>query len=269
MLSFPDWLPESVKRFYWWTADKLVVDPLIGPELNNLRKEISLPPVSRILTKWGQSPDMVIGLFPDWYGPPQIDWPQNTYLTGFPLFDEDQDKEVGVDLKSFLEAGDRPLVFMPGSLMKQAGPFFRAAVQACRELKMRGILLSRDEGQIPAGLPDTVKHLSYAPLGHILPHARALVHHGGIGTCAQALRSGVPQLIHPMAYDQFDNAWRVKRLGVGNWISQRNWQPGTVTEAIKTLTTSDVTDKQCRVVASKFADIDPLQDTCGLIESIL
>jgi rhamnosyltransferase subunit B len=49
----------------------------------------------------------------------------------------------------------------------------------------------------------------------LLPRARALVHHGGIGTAAQAFAAGIPQLITPFAHDQFDNAARVERLGCG------------------------------------------------------
>ena len=51
--------------------------------------------------------------------------------------------------------------------------------------------------------------LPYVPLRALLPRCAALVHHGGIGTTAEALRAGVPQVIVPLAYDQFDNAARV------------------------------------------------------------
>ena len=46
--------------------------------------------------------------------------------------------------------------------------------------------------------------------------ARALVHHGGIGSSAQALRAGIPQLVAPQAYDQYDNAMRLQALGVAD-----------------------------------------------------
>ena len=47
------------------------------------------------------------------------------------------------------------------------------------------------------------------------------MHHGGVGTSADAFRAGIPQLIVPFAYDQFDNGWRVKRLGVGEVLLAR------------------------------------------------
>jgi UDP:flavonoid glycosyltransferase YjiC (YdhE family) len=53
------------------------------------------------------------------------------------------------------------------------------------------------------------------PHNLIFRHASAVVHQGGVGTTAQALRAGVPQLIVPWAHDQLDNAARVARLGCG------------------------------------------------------
>lgn len=70
LAPFPDWLPLALKRLYWWVADKAVIDPLICPELNGFRKELGLPPASRIMTRWGHSPQMVIGLFPAWFAQP-------------------------------------------------------------------------------------------------------------------------------------------------------------------------------------------------------
>ena len=56
------------------------------------------------------------------------------------------------------------------------------------------------------------------PFSSVFPLCAAVVHHGGIGTCAQALAAGVPQLTMPLAFDQPDNATRLSRLGVARWI---------------------------------------------------
>jgi len=267
MFPFPDWLPLALKRFYWWIADKAVIDPLICPELNTFRKELGLAPASRIMTRWGNSPQMVIGLFPSWYASPQPDWPPGTRLTGFPLFDEDQESAIAPDVNAFLEEGEPPVVFMPASLMQQANQFFEIAVESCQEAGKRAILLSRYRHQIPTTLPKGIQHFEYIPLQHILPRVDALVHQGGIGTCAQALRCGVPQLIRPMAYDQYDNAWRLKRLGVGEWVIAEDWQVPTVTAKIQAITTSGEVRERCQAIASKFKGVNPLLETCKLIET--
>ncbi len=268
MFLFPDWLPLALKQFYWWVADKLVVDPLVCPELNALRKELGLAPASRVMTRWGHSPQMVIGMFPAWYAAPQPDWPPVTRLTGFPLFDEDQEKELAPEVKDYLQAGEPPVVFMPGSLMHQAGHYFQTAVEYCQASDRRAILLSRFGQHIPAGLPKTIRHFEYIPFRQLLPHTAVLVHHGGIGTCAQAMRAGIPQLIHPMAYDQHDNAWRIRSLEIGDWIAPKDWQMSTLAGKLHVLTTSSAVRQQCQSIASRFIDQDPLADACRLIESI-
>jgi len=48
------------------------------------------------------------------------------------------------------------------------------------------------------------------PLASLLPYSSCIVYHGGIGTCAEALKGGVSHLVMPMAFDQFDNANRLK-----------------------------------------------------------
>ena len=94
--------------------------------------------------------------------------------------------------------GDPPVVLVAGSGNRQATRFFSAAVEACHRLGCRGMLLTRYAEQCPQRLPPGVRHFDYAPLSHVLPRPAALVHHGGIGTAAQGLASGRPQLVMPM-----------------------------------------------------------------------
>lgn len=42
----------------------------------------------------------------------------------------------------------------------------------------------------------------------------AIVHHGGAGTCAAALRAGLPQLICPFHFDQHSWVWVWKTSSV-------------------------------------------------------
>ena len=134
MFPFPDWLPLAIKRFYWWVADKAVLDPLICPELNAFRKELGLAPASRIMTKWSNSPYMVIGLFPPWFAHPQPDWPPGTKLTGFPLFDEDQEAPTPPEISAFVDKDEPPIVFMPASLMQQAKQFLMLRFKLVKRL---------------------------------------------------------------------------------------------------------------------------------------
>ena len=56
---------------------------------------------------------------------------------------------------------------------------------------------------------------SYEPHSLLFPRAAAIVHQGGIGTTAQALRSGKPMLVVAFSHDQPDNGARIEEMGVG------------------------------------------------------
>jgi UDP:flavonoid glycosyltransferase YjiC (YdhE family) len=78
----------------------------------------------------------------------------------------------------------------------------------------------------------------------------------------------VPQLIRPLAYDQYDNAWRIKQLGVGDWITTKDWRLPTVTAKIQAITASGEVRRHCQAIAHRFEGIDPLLETSKLIETV-
>ena len=209
------WLPAWVLRALQSGAERWLVDRGVAPRLNRVRAELGLAPVQRVLSRWMHSPDLVIGAWPDWFAPPQPDWPAQTQTSGFPLFHESADRG-GLDpvLEVFLAAGRAPIGITPGSAMAHGAAFFAKAVDACAALGERALLITPFRSQLPLNLPSGAMHVPYAPFSALLPRLGALVHHGGIGTSAQALAAGIPQLVVPFAHDQFDNAVRLRRLGV-------------------------------------------------------
>lgn len=267
-LFMPRWMPMWLKRGIWEGGDKYVVDPVIAPPVNSLRKELGLPPVKRVLMDWWHSPDLVIGMFPDWYASAPSDWPRQMRQTGFPLWDEQGVTPISPELNEFLNAGDPPVAFTPGSAMVHGHEFFAAAAEGCLRQKCRGLLLTRKRDQIPADLPEGVIHVPYAPFSDLLPRCAAVVHHGGVGTSAQGLRAGIPQLIMPMAHDQPDNAARLERLGLALTLSPRRFTAKNVARALGALL-GDASYVTCaRDVARRFVGADPLARTVDLVERL-
>src|SRR6185503_16801618 len=103
--------PRWFKRTMWWAVDRYMSDPLIVPKLTAFRTELGLPPVSRVFHEWVHSPCRVIALFPDWFGPPQPDWPAALRFAGFPQYDESDQQQLAPGLLRFLDAGEPPIVF--------------------------------------------------------------------------------------------------------------------------------------------------------------
>ena len=264
-LSQIDWLPRLPKRVVFRFVH-LLADRIVGPETNRFRATLGLPPAHYFVSEWWNSPQRVIGLFPEWFGPPQPDWPPQTVLTGFPLYDESDDEELSSEVARFLDEGDPPIVFTPGSAMRHGGQFFAASLEACQLLGRRGMLLTRHADQLPTQLPNEVRHFDYVPFSQLLPRCAALVHHGGVGTLAQGLAAGLPQLATPIAHDQPDNAVRLQRLGVGRTLKPAAYRGPAVARELEPLLSSLEVAVSCRAVAEKLRGSDAVERTCDLIE---
>lgn len=266
-LYMPPWLPAWAKRAQYRLVD-LLTDPLIAPPLNAFRRELGLAPVHSVLGSYVHSPQRVIGLFPGWYAAPQPDWPAQTRLTGFPLYDERGHSALDPVLAKFLESGEPPIAFTPGSAMWSGHSFLEHAARACQLLGKRGLLLTRHREHLPQSLPDGVIHVDYAPFSELLPRCAALVHHGGIGTTAQALAAGVPQLVVPHAHDQPDNAQRVVSLGVGRKLEPREFRAPLIARVLEELIASIEVKARCRDITRRFVGADAIELTCDLIEGL-
>jgi UDP:flavonoid glycosyltransferase YjiC (YdhE family) len=261
-------LPRWAKRAFWWLVDRVFIDPRILPALNTWRAELDLPPVHRPFDSWLHSPQTTLGLFPEWFGPPQPDWPSQVRLTGFPVDGEASSASLSPDIIEFLSAGPPPVVFTPGSANRQAPRFFSAAVEAAAALGQRAILLTRYAEHLPARLPGFVLHVPWVSLSRLLPSCAAIVHHAGIGTCAQGLEAGIPQLVMPMGFDQPDNAVRLQRLGVGALIPPRRFTARRVARTLAALTEEPAVTARCRQLRQEAGSYDGIGRTCDILESL-
>ena len=242
-ISRPPW---AVKASYW-IADRLILDPALQPSLGKLRKSYGLPRVKRYLDQWWLSPDRIIAMFPVWFAPETATVSAQMMHVGFPLDDVDDESRDETDL-IISEAG-RPIVFTAGTAHRHCRDFFQLAVEACSRLHQPGLLLSTHGENIPESLPPNISHATYLSLGRLLQHASAIVHHGGIGTTSQALAAGVRQVVRPNAFDQFDNAARVERLGCGRWLKGDRQLSSVLEEVLNDRSMG----LQCRDIAGQFS----------------
>ena len=261
--AWPAWLVRAMQA----GAERLVLDPLVAPRLNRLRNGLGLPPVSRVLSRWMHSPDLVIGAWPSWFATPQPDWPQPTVSTGFPTFDEGG-AALEDSLLAFLDTGEAPIGITPGSAMAHGEAFFARGLQACASVGRRALLITPYADQLPRDLPDGVHHVAWAPFSQLLPRLAALIHHGGIGTSAQALAAGLPQLVVPFAHDQFDNGARLRRLGVARSV-RPSARSDEWSAAARTLLASAEISAQAVFYAERMStDVSPATDIADRLETL-
>lgn len=202
-----------------------------------LRRELGLPPLKGnpfIDDKY--SPYLVLALFSSVFAKPQPDWARNTVLTGFAFYDGNEgETELAPELQQFLDKGDPPIVFTLGSAAVMApGRFYQESVEAAMQLNRRAVLLMGKNAP-PNDLPENIFSITYAPYSQVFSCACAIVHQGGVGTTAQALRAGRPTLVMPYSHDQPDNAARVERLGPSRTIPRNHYTAERVVKQLRHL----------------------------------
>ena len=214
--------PPALVRLIQSVVERSFIDRVVAPGFDRIRQDLGLPPVRRLLSRWIHSPQRVVCAWPDWFSPKQSDWPAQAVTTGFARWSGTQGQSLAPALLDFLNAGPAPIGFTPGSAMAQGRDFFARAVASSAALNQRALLITPYADQLPNPLPPHAHAVSYAPFDALLPRLAALVHHGGIGTTAQALAAGLPQAVLPFAHDQFDNATRLVKCGVALRLTARS-----------------------------------------------
>lgn len=255
----PACTPLRLRSWVWRQLDRYKLEPLVRPALDALRARAGLSPLTTsVFGHWMHSPAAGVALFPAWFAPRPADWPAQVVHAGFPLYDDGDACALPADVDGFLKAGTAPVVFMPGTAATgdDSQRFYQAAVKACATSQRRGLLLGRVDADLAASLPASMMASPYAPFASLLPRSAALVHHGGIGSCAQALRAGIPQLLLPQAYDQFDNAMRIETLGVGTALRARSSGLNSMGARLPKLLTSKAVASACVARAAQMSSTD-------------
>jgi rhamnosyltransferase subunit B len=204
------------------------------------RAELGLSRGGHPLFEGQFSPAMTLALFSRVLAEPQADWPPHVRVTGFVFYNGPGVLDPA--LESFLDAGPPPVVFTLGtSAVGAAGRFYQESVDAASRLGIRAVLLTGGfaENRPTGVLPPGVLLVDRAPHQLLFPRASAVVHQGGIGTTAQALRGGHPMLVVPHSHDQPDNAFRVTNLGVARTVFPGRYDAARVARELKRLLDGD------------------------------
>jgi rhamnosyltransferase subunit B len=239
---------------------------------HRLRAEVGLPATSESPLFEGQhSPSLVLAMFSKVLADKQSDWPRQTVITGFPHYDQDGAAGMPPELARFLDTGPPPLVFTLGSAaVVDAGQFYDHSATAAKLLGRRAVLLvGKDPRNRPTSLPDGIVDFNYAPFSELFPRAAAIIHQGGVGTTAQAMRSGRPMLVMPCAHDQPDNADRVVRLGIARKISRHRYNPARAATELRHLLDNPAYSQRASQVGEQLQREDGVRAACDALDRLL
>lgn len=241
-----------------------------GEPVRALRRDLGLGPGQDPIFEGQHSPYGVLALYSGLFASPQPDWPPRVTICGFPFLDQDiGGKPLDPRLENFLASGEKPVAFTLGSTaVRIAGGFYKTAAEAAKLLKKRAVLLAGEGVEALGALPPEIIAVPSAPYHLLFPRCAAVVHSGGIGTTAQVLRAGVPQIAAPFAHDQYDNAARVERMGVGSRGKRTTTAPELAATLSRLLNDNGITNRAAQAGAAIRAE-NGVKIACDAVERVL
>jgi UDP:flavonoid glycosyltransferase YjiC (YdhE family) len=231
------WLNWQSFRLYNLTFFRMTL-----PVINNLRDEIlDLPPIP-----WSYYTKIDISEVPIIYGyskhvlPKPKDWGAHLHVTGY-WFVDDPGWRPPKELTNFLDCGPMPIYIGFGSMVDaEAIKTTDLVLEALQLNGQRAIMHGGWSDLGSSSLPETVHKVGDVPHSWLFPRLAAIVHHGGAGTTAAALRAGVPSVIVPYFADQPFWAHHVHQLGASpKPIPRKKITTANLARAIKEATHED------------------------------
>lgn len=246
--------------------DRGEFDQMFGEILNRIRQRFKLPPMQSGWLRWLLTPDRALGLYPDWFLDATDAGSADRVTPVHYLFEpKDDARPLPAELTEFLDRGPPPLVITLGTYATADAQLYANAIEACVAIGHRLVVLTRYPEQLPSPLPAGCMTTPYVSLMRLLPRALAFIHHGGAGTVAQAFRAGVPQIICPIAFDQFVNADRVVALGCGTRIDRADFRVDRIQRVILDTAADTHLLHTAKAIAGRI-DANATSRVCELIE---
>jgi len=271
--NVPDWLT-SIGWVNWlsFRLYNLGFFRMTLPTVNQLRQEVlDLAPVP-----WSYYTHIDVSEVPIIYGyskhvlPKPLDWGEHLHVTGY-WFVDDPIWSPPQDLIHFLEDGPPPIYIGFGSMVDaEAKKNTEIVLEALQITGHRSILHGGWSDLGATQLPDEVYKVADIPHGWLFPRMAGIVHHGGAGTTAAALRAGVPSVIVPYFADQPFWAQHVQHLGASpKPIPRKKLTTANLARAIQEAIQDDSMQREADIIGEKIRSENGVEQAVELIESYL
>lgn len=205
----------------------------------------------------------LFGFSPNVLGLPR-DWPPSYHVTGFWFLEDHRDWQPPEDLADFLADGPPPICITLGSIVESDPQMItKLIVDSLESSGQRAILQAGWSGLGRMNLPDNVLRVGEVPHDWLFPQVSAVVHHGGSGTTASALRAGKPSVVIPWFSSQPFWGDTVAGLGVATPpIPRDELSSKRLEKRIEQATTDD----EMRGAAERLAVL--ISEESGVMEAV-
>lgn len=244
-------------------ADLLL--PLAAPALDELGATIGVAP--GVVDRLAQAPSMTMA-------PPSLADPSGPRQTNVHRFRAAGGTSGPLPF-AWGEPSD-PLVYLsfgtevPSPSRDYFPALYTQALAALAELPVR-VLATIGERREPAELGTlaaSVRVERWLPQAQVLPHAAAMVGHGGAGSTLGALAAGVPMALVPLFADQPHNARRVAELGAGIALDHGDGWERELGAAVETLLAKPSYRQRAIELAEEIEALPPVEEAAHLLSSL-
>ncbi len=167
---------------------------------------------------------------------------------------------------------DRPTVYATlGTFLNTDLTVFRAILDGLAAEEVN-LIVTVGENNDPAALgplPANARVERYIPQSHLLDRCVALISHGGSGTILPALARAIPLVLLPQGADNFTNAARCERAGVGVGLRPGEVTPGAIRGALGRIMDDPVFRHDAGRVAAEIAAMPQPGEVAGQLEQMV
>jgi UDP:flavonoid glycosyltransferase YjiC (YdhE family) len=197
------------------------------------------------------------------------DWGKKNFITGYWSI-QHISYSPPAELKAFLEVNEKPFFFGFGSPgMYNPQTLIELLIAAIEKTNIRAVISLPKEITYATENRNIFIQRENIPHSWLFPKMAGIIHHGGAGTTAEALKAGVPSWITPLAVDQFFWGERAHQLGVGpQAVPQRDLTMEKLVNALNEMKSKGMKEKAERL-GRELQKENGLANAAQILESIL
>jgi rhamnosyltransferase subunit B len=265
----PSWL----SRLGWQIGTRLFgdLDALAAAEYLKL----GVAPRPDIISGGAYSRRLTLGLWSPSFFPRPSDWPSWFQIGGYARWDGDSslapnNGATGLGAEGAASSAPTILFTLGSSVVNHPGDFWRTALAALAPTTWNGVLLGAPEDfPVPHILRGRVQLIPYAPYAELFPRVDAIVHQGGVGTTQAACYYGIPSVVVPRGFDQFENAAHIQREGWGLRLMPENFTPHGLRFRLERLLRSPEIKAKVQMLGAQMRAEPGVAHSADLVEAAL
>lgn len=250
-------LPRRLQRAWnlrLWKTANAVVDRVINNALRPSLREAELPKVRHFFSAPAER--VLVAVSEKWMRPAGAEIHPRFRFTGYCRWQAPEDARLEDELQRFTQGEKVPVLTFGSMVYDNAGSHMERFLRAWPA--DRKIIVQRGWAQFPdLDATGRIKVIGKVSHDQLFRHASVVIHHGGAGTTASALHSGVPQIVVPHIGDQNFFGSEVERLGCGQRLKKNRWPEQLHPMIDRVLGTPGVQERARAVQAGLLAENGP------------